>query len=151
MLWLPTVIFVHWEKFGTSTTSTIALPISGTWKDLIILYQMPCPVQVCLRCLYQLHSAGKTSQRKKKDDEERIYHRSSSSSLLSKDLPLPAADGLFVFNISTAKPPTFVPSSERRLIYTHVSSPSLPGVSASIKLIPDRYIWLMRTRACLPE
>lgn len=51
------------EKLDLSTTPSTALPISGMWKNLIILWRMLCRFQVCITCLCQPHSVGSASQR----------------------------------------------------------------------------------------
>ena len=70
-----------------------------------------------------------------------LRNEPSASPFKWQDHPVPTSDSTVVCDVSTGKPRPFVPHQFRRPIFDSLHNLSHPGISATQRLITDRYVW----------
>ncbi|GBN54786.1 Transposon Tf2-9 polyprotein [Araneus ventricosus] len=76
-----------------------------------------------------------------KDDELKHLLQSNSTSLVLKKQYFPLEDITLTCDVSSKVPRPFIPKDYRRLVFQHLHGLSHPGISASTRMITQRFVW----------
>ena len=74
-------------------------------------------------------------------DEDLKSLFTSSTFLQLKQVPIPHSNKTLLCDVSLGRPRPLVPSTMRRAVFDNLHSLSHPGITASRRLVSERYVW----------